>query len=61
MEREDVNFGSDSYEDFLLYKNFNRQYTECFKRVIDDDIFNVTHIMEDKVRIFNRVYLIEKF
>jgi len=49
MEREDVVFDSSQYEDFLLYKNFNKQYTECFKRVVDDDVFNVTHIMEDKV------------
>ena len=51
MERDEAFFGSESYEDFLLYKNFNKQYTECYKRVIDDDIFNVTHIMEDKVTI----------
>jgi hypothetical protein len=50
MEREDIVFDSTTYEDFLLYKNFNRQYAECFKRVIDDDIFNITHIMEDKVK-----------
>jgi glutamyl/glutaminyl-tRNA synthetase len=52
MEYEDKFFNSDNLGDFLLFKNFNNQFTEIFKRVVDDDIFSVTHIIEDKVKSY---------
>lgn len=49
MSYEDIEFDSSSMGDFLLYKNFNGQFLDSFKRVIDDDMYSVTHIIEEKV------------
>jgi glutamyl/glutaminyl-tRNA synthetase len=65
MTYEDKEIDSSSLGDFLLYKNFNGQYLDSFKRVVDDDLFAVTHIIEEKVRIIFiqnlKFHLIEKF
>jgi glutamyl/glutaminyl-tRNA synthetase len=49
MSYEDIEFDSSSMGDFLLYKNFNGLFLDSFKRVIDDDMYSVTHIIEEKV------------
>ncbi len=49
MNYQDKEFVSDDLGDFLLYKNFNGQFLDSFKRVIDDDIYSVTHVIEEKV------------
>lgn len=56
MLYQDREFQSDFLGDFILYKNFNDQYTDSFKRVIDDDVFGVTHIIENKVNINHVIY-----
>lgn len=49
MEAKHQEFESKELEDFILYKGFNNQFAECFKKVVDDDIFKVTHMIENKV------------
>jgi glutamyl/glutaminyl-tRNA synthetase len=48
LENKEINFSSEGMEDFILFKNFNNQFTESFKRVVDDNIFGSTHILEFK-------------
>jgi glutamyl/glutaminyl-tRNA synthetase len=49
IDKEEKEFESNGLGDFILFKNFNNQFTDSFVRVVDDEIFKVTHIIEDKV------------
>jgi glutamyl/glutaminyl-tRNA synthetase len=51
MTAEDKEYNSEAFGDFVLYKHYNNTYSESFKRTIDDNMYEVTHIIDNKKNI----------
>lgn len=51
MKNEDIKFNTNILGDFVLYNNYNREFTGTYKRTIDDSIFGITHVIENRNRI----------
>jgi nondiscriminating glutamyl-tRNA synthetase len=51
MKAEDKEYDSTAFGDFVLYKNYNSIFSDSFKRVIDDHMFEVTHIIDNAKNI----------
>ena len=48
MKNEDIEFESKSLGDFVLFKNYNKEFSDAYKRVIDDNIYGITHLIDIK-------------
>jgi len=51
MKNEDIGFESRVLGDFVLFKNFNKEFSEAYKRVVDDNIYGVTHLIDNKKNV----------
>ena len=51
MKNQDVKFTTNYFGDFVLYNNYNKEFTGTYKRTIDDSLYGITHIVENRNRI----------
>jgi glutamyl/glutaminyl-tRNA synthetase len=52
LKSKDEKFNSEDLGDFVIYKAYNQQFLDSFKKVVDQNIFEVTHVLENKVKIY---------
>jgi len=48
MKNEHIEFESKILGDFVIFKNFNKEFSEAYKRVIDDQIYGITHLIDNR-------------
>jgi glutamyl/glutaminyl-tRNA synthetase len=51
MKNKDEKFNTSIFGDFVLFNNFNKEFTGTYKRTIDDSLYGITHVVENRNRI----------
>ena len=51
MKNKDLKFNTSSFGDFVLFNNFNKEFTGTYKRTIDDSLYGITHVVENSNKI----------
>lgn len=48
IKNEDIQFESRILGDFVIFKNYSKEFSQAFKSAIDDNIFDITHLIDNK-------------